>query len=206
MPAQSLVRAATELRSFGLAWCACGAGLLGATIVLGAAGEYTATEVVSIGVVLVLSIGSVLGGLLLAKRTGPAQLYARILDRAPELPEEVPREAPRATAWRIAAPALLAVVVFTALGPFPVGVILLMTGLAREEVLRELPETAPAVGGAWTVACGVAALRIAWYFERWERARGKVALCLPLRAGLLEQVYGVIMPPKARIADRAEWE
>ena len=36
-----------------------------------------------------------------------------------------------------------------------------------------------------------ASLRIAHYFRRWERARRKVILCLPRRAGLMRHVYVV---------------
>ena len=56
-------------------------------------------------VALGLSLGCVLGALLLARRTGPDILYYRILEYAPPPPPGVPRETPGATTRRVLAPA-----------------------------------------------------------------------------------------------------
>jgi hypothetical protein len=185
------VRAATELTCFGVAWCVAGTLLLAGTAVLGATGAYETPHVVAIVVVLGLSLGCVLGGLLLAKRTGPAILYARLLDRAPEVDDRVPLETPAETARRTIAPALLVALTLTAIAPFAVAVVLLMIGEPRDEVVRDLPATAPAAGGGWTLACGLAGLRMASYFEHWEERRRRTALCRPLTAGLMQRVYFV---------------
>ena len=55
----------------------------------------------------------------------------------------------------------------------------------------DLDRAALGLGGAWTLVAGIASLRIAHYFRRWERARRKVILCLPRRAGLMRHVYVV---------------
>lgn len=163
--------------------------LLAAAAVLGVTGAYDGAHVVAIVVVLGLSVGCVLGGLLLARRTGPAMLYTRLLDRAPEAGEPVPCETPGETARRTIVPALVVTLVLTAVGPVLVGAALVMAGEPREEVLRRLPAFAPAVGGGWTLACGLAGLRMAGYFERWEERRARTALCRPLTAGLMQRVY-----------------
>jgi hypothetical protein len=165
--------------------------LLAGTAVLAAAGAYEGVQVVAIFVVLGFSVGCVLGGLLLAKRTGPAILYARLLDRAPEVDGAVPCETPGETARRTVAPALTVALVLTAVGPLAVSIVLLMAGEPRDEVLSALPATAPATGGAWTLVCGLAGLRMAHYFERWEERRERTALCQPLSAGLMQRVYCV---------------
>lgn len=163
--------------------------LLAAAAVLAVTGAYEGAQLAAIVVVLGLSVGCVLGGLLLARRTGPAMLYARLLDRAPEVGEPVPCETPGETARRTIAPALVVTLLLTAVGPLLVGAALLMAGEPREEVLRRLPAFAPAVGGGWTLACGLAGLRMARYFERWEERRERMALCRPLTAGLMQRVY-----------------
>ena len=186
-----LVRAATELRCFGTAWCVAGALLLAGTVALAASGAYEGVHVAGIVAVLGFSIGCVLGGLLLAKRTEPAILYARLLDVAPDVDDRVPCESPADTVRRTAAPAVLVALTLTAIAPFAVAVVLLIVGEPRDEVLRDLPATAPAVGGGWTLACGLAGLRMARYFERWEVRKQRTALCRPLTAGLMQRVYCV---------------
>lgn len=168
-----------------------GALLLAGAAVLAAGGAYESVHVVAIVVVLGFSTGCVLGGLLLAKRTGPAILYFRLLDRAPEVDDVVPRETPRETARRTVAPAIVVALTLTAIGPFFVAAVLLMAGEPRDEVVRDLPATAPAAGGGWTLICGLAGLRMARYFERWEERRERTALCRPLTAGLMQRVYCV---------------
>lgn len=144
--------------------------------------------------VLGFSVGCILGGLLLARRTGPDILYVRLLDRAPPVDPAFPRETARETLRRTFPPALLLALVLTAIAPFAVGAVLLLAGQPRREVLDGLAATAPAVGGGWTLVCGLAGLRMASWFERWERRRGKTALCPPLRAGAMRHVYRVSGP------------
>lgn len=195
------VRVATELRSFGRAWSVAGTLLLAATGVLAALGEYTGVEAIAIVFVVGFSTAAVLGGLLLARRTGPDILYWRILSIAPELDPRVPVESPRDTARRTLGPALLVALTFTVVAPFFVGAVLLVAGEPRDEVLRGLPALGLPAGGAWTLVCGIAGLRMAAYFERWERRYGKRAFCLPLRAGLMAHVYRVV--PDERRGDAA---
>lgn len=192
------VRAATELRCFGRAWSLAGAVLLAVTAVLAAGGAYDGAEVAAIVVVVGFSTASVLGGLLLAKRTTPDILYWRILDRAPVLDPGVPLESPSDTFRRTLSPALIVALTLTAVAPFVVGAALLVVGRPRGEVLDGLAALGPPAGGGWTLVCGVAGLRMAAYFERWERRRGMWALCLPLRAGLMQHVYRVV-PENPRV-------
>lgn len=155
-------------------------------------GSYSGPETSALVVVIGFSTAGVLGGLLLAKRTGPDMLYWRILDHAPVLDPGVPLERPAATFRRTLAPALLLPLTLTALAPFVVGAVLLMVGEPRAEVLDGLAALGPPAGGGWTLVCGLAGLRMADYFERWERRHGMRALCLPLRAGLMQHVYRVV--------------
>ena len=186
-----LVRAATELRCFGATWCAAGALLLAGAVAAGALGVYRAAHVVAMVAVLGLSVGCVLGGLLLARRTGPEILYLRLLDRAPPADPGYPLETPRETLRRTLPPALVLAFTLTAIAPLVVGAVLLLVGEPRREVVDGLAATALGVGGGWTLVCGLAGLRMASYFERWERKRGKTALCPPLRAGAMRHVYRV---------------
>ena len=186
-----LVRAATELTCFGTAWCVAGTLLLLGAAVLAATGAYEGVHVVAMVVVLGFSVGCVLGGLLLAKRTGPEMLYARLLDLAPEVDDVVPCETRAETARRTVTPALVVALTLCAVGPFAVGAVLRMAGEPRDDVLRDLPATAPATGGGWTLVAGLAGLRMARYFEHWEQRRERTALCRPLTAGLMQRVYCV---------------
>lgn len=186
------VRAATELRCFGRAWSLAGAALLAGGAVLAGLGHYNGAEAAALVAVVGFSTACVLGGLLLAKRTGPDVLYTRILDLAPVLDPGVPLEPPDRTFRRTLWPALLLPLTLTAFAPFLVGAVLLVVGQPREEVLGGLAALGPPAAGAWTLVCGIAGLRMASYFERWERRHGMRALCLPLRAGLMQHVYRVV--------------
>jgi hypothetical protein len=188
----TLVPAATELRLFGIAWCALGAAALAGLAVLLATAGATATEVGALCVVLFVSLFGALGGLLLAKRTGPAILYRRIFDRAPQLTRAVELEPPRHTARRVVWPALGGFAGFAAAAPLFATLALVVLGSGRDEVLDRLAVPSVGLAGGWTLACGVVALRIAYYFRRWERAKGKRVLCLPRRAGLMLHVYVVV--------------
>ena len=165
--------------------------LLAGAAVLGATGAYEGVHLVAMVVVVGLSVGCVLGGLLLARRTGPEILYMRLLDRAPEVEDVVPCETTAETARRTVPPALVVALTLTVVGPIPVAAVLLMSGEPRDELVRDLPAFAPAVGGGWTLVAGLAGLRMARYFERWEERRHRTALCRPLTAGLMQRVYCV---------------
>jgi hypothetical protein len=53
------------------------------------------------------------------------------------------------------------------------------------------PGAAELIAAAWTLVCGVAALRIGTWFSRWEGRRRRRLLCRPLSAGVLAHVYYV---------------
>lgn len=163
--------------------------MLAATAALAATGAYDGAEAAALLVVVGLTTGGVLGALLLARRTGPEIVYWRLLDRAPALDDGAEVETAGQTWRRILAPAVAVAVTLTAIAPFLVGAALLLAGEPRGEVLRGMPALAPAAGGAWTAVCGLAGLRMAGYFERWERRTGMTGLVLPLRAGLVQDVY-----------------
>ena len=164
---------------------------MGAAVLAGL-GHYNGPEVAALVVVVGFSTACVLGGLLLAKRTGPDIVYTRILDLAPVLDPGVPLEPPAHTFRRTFWPALLLPLTFTAVAPFLVGGALLVVGQPRDEVLDGLAALGPPAAGGWTLVCGIAGLRMASYFERWEQRHGMRALCLPLRAGLMQHVYRVV--------------
>ena len=190
-PPPLLVPAARELARFGLIWTTLGAVLVAAAPVTGATREFDGAELALIVVLIGLSLGSVLGALLLARRTGPEILYYRILDVAPPPPPAVPRETSGATTRRVAAPATALVLGLVVVGGIAAATMLLLGGQPREEVREDLPAAALITAGAWTMACGMAGLRMAWYFERWQRLRSGVVLCRPLKAGTMRPVYWV---------------
>ena len=148
-------------------------------------------ELTLILVLLGLSLGCVLGALLLARRTGPEILYYRILDYAPPPPPGVPLEAPGATTRRVVPPAIGIALGLVALGVIGTTMMLLLGGQPREEVPEDLPAGALIAAGGWTIAAGLAGLRMASYFARWERLRGALVLCRPLKAGTMRPVYWV---------------
>jgi uncharacterized membrane protein len=155
------------------------------------AGGLSGREAFGIALLLGLSISGMLAGLLLAKRTDPAILYKRILDRAPEAPSRIPREGQRETARRTLGPAAGVALTLVAVSPIGIAILLLVLGEPRRELLDHLPAAALLVGGVWTFVAGIAALRMAHYFARWERAKGRTVLCRPQRAGLMRHVYFV---------------
>lgn len=167
------------------------AGLAVVAVASGATGELDWGEGTLVAILLVLSIGGALGGLLLARRTGPEILYFRILDRAPPPPPGVPRERPGATTRRVIAPAIAAVLGLLVAAVLGVAIVLLVGGQPRAELRDDLPGGALLVAAGWTLACGAVGLRIASYFRRWERIRHGTVLCEPLRAGAMRSVYWV---------------
>ena len=190
-PPPLLVPAARELRRFGWIWTAAGVALVIAALASGATAELDVGEMALIAALIGLSTGGVLGAVLLARRTGPEILYYRILDRAPPPPPGVPRETSGATTRRVAPPALALTIVLVWVGVIGAGTMLLFGGQAPEEVTDDLPAAALIASGVWTLACGLAGLRMASYFARWQRLRDAVALCRPLKAGTMRPVYWV---------------
>ena len=184
------MRARHELVRFGWSWIALGAALLLAAIASGSAAKLDATELTLIFVLIGLSLGCVLGALLLARRTGPDILYFRILDRAPP-PPPVPRETAGATTRRVVPPAIAIVLALLVAGFIGAGLALVLGGQPRTEIGDDLPGGTLITAACWTLACGLAGLRMASYFGRWERLRTAEVFCRPLKAGTMRPVYWV---------------
>jgi hypothetical protein len=184
------VRARQELVRFGWSWIALGTALLAVDIASGSAAELDSSELTLILILLGLSLGSVLGALLLARRTGPEILYYRILDRAPP-PPPVPRETSGATTRRVLPPAITLVIALCVAGFIGAGMVLVLGGQPREEIRDDLAGGALLAAAGWTVTCGAAGLRMAAYFARWERMRAAEVFCRPLKAGTMRPVYWV---------------
>jgi hypothetical protein len=190
-PPPLLVPAVRELARFGWTWSALGAGLELAAVASGSTAELDGAELTLVLVLLGLSLGCVLGALLLARRTGPEILYYRILDYAPPPPPRVPRETPGATTRRILPSALGVALGLVLVGVVGAMMMLLLGGQPPEEVGEDLPAGALIAGGGWTLTCGLAGLRVASYFHRWQRLRDALVLCRPLKAGTMRPVYWV---------------
>jgi hypothetical protein len=154
----------------------------------GSTSELDRGELILILVLIGLSLGCVLGALLLARRTGPDILYYRILDQAPP-PPRVPRETAGATTRRVIPPAIGIVLGLLVAGFVGTGVMLVLGGQPRTEVRDDLAGGALLAAAVWTLTCGAAGLRMASYFGRWERLRRAVVLCRPLKAGTMRPVY-----------------
>jgi hypothetical protein len=189
-PPPLLVPARRELGRFGWAWTALGSALLVAAVASGSTAELDLAELTLILVFIGLSLGCVLGALLLARRTGPDILYYRILDRAPPPPHS-PRETPGATTRRVIPPAIAIVIGLLVAGFIGTGMMLLLGGQPRAEVRDDLAGGTLLVTTAWTLSCGAAGLRMASYFGRWEHMRNAEVLCRPLKAGTMRPVYWV---------------
>ena len=190
-PPPLLVPAARELSRFGWIWTALGLALVLAAVATGATTELDMGELTLIAALVGLSLGAVLGALLLARRTGPEILFYRILDRAPPPPPGVPRETPGATLRRVAPPAIGVAIALVSVGVVAATTMLLFGGQPRRDIGDDIPAGALITAGAWTLACGAAGLRMSSYFTRWQRLRGGVALCRPLKAGTMRPVYWV---------------
>jgi hypothetical protein len=189
-PPPLLVPARRELSRFGWVWITLGGALVAVDFATGSAAELDWAELTLIGVLIGLSLGCVLGALLLARRTGPNILYYRILDRAPP-PPRVPLETPGATTRRVIPPAIAVVIGLLVAGVFGAAMILSLGGQPRDEVAEDLAGGALLAASGWTLTCGVAGLRMASYFRRWERLRDARVLCRPLKAGTMRPVYWV---------------
>ena len=189
-PPPLLVPARSELTRFGWVWIALGAALVAVDIATGSAAELDGTELTLILVLIGLSLGCVLGALLLARRTGPDILYYRILDYAPP-PPRVPRESSGATTRRVIPPAIAVVIGLLVAAVFGATMILAVGGQPRDEIADDLAGGALLAAAGWTLTCGAAGLRMASYFARWERRRDAQVLCRPLKAGTMRPVYWV---------------
>ena len=190
LPPPLLVPARRELTRFGWVWMVLGGALVAVDIATGRAAELDGGELILILVLLGLSLGCVLGALLLARRTGPNILYYRILDRAPP-PPRVPCESPGATTRRVIPAAIAVVIGLLVVAVFGATMILALGGQPRDEIGEDLAGGALLAAAGWTLACGAAGLRMASYFGRWERLRDARVLCRPLKAGTMRPVYWV---------------
>ena len=188
-PPPLLVPATRELFRFGWIWTGLGIALVLSAIATGSASELDGAELTLIAAFVGLSVGGVLGALLLARRTGPEILYYRILDKAPPPPAGVPRETPGGTTRRILPPAIAIVIVLLCLGAVGAMTMLVLGGQPPEEVGDDIPAGGLITAGVWTLVCGLAGLRIASYFDHWQRLRDAVVLCRPLKAGTMRPVY-----------------
>jgi hypothetical protein len=188
-PPPLLVPARRELTRFGWTWTVLGTALLVAAVATGSTAELDRAELILILVLIGLSLGCVLGALLLARRTGPDILYYRILDYAPEPPPRVPRETAGATTRRVIPPAIGVVLGLLVVGVVGTGMMLVLGGQPRSEVRDDLAGGALLAAAGWTLTCGAAGLRMASYFARWERLRHAKVLCRPLKAGTMRPVY-----------------
>ena len=159
-------------------------------IATGSTAELDGSELVSILILIGLSLGCVLGALLLARRTGPDILYYRILDRAPP-PPPAPREPAAATTRRVVVPAIAVVIGLLVAGVIGTGLVLALGGQPRDEIGEDLAGGALLTAAGWTLTCGAAGLRMGAYFGRWERLRQARVLCRPLKAGTMRPVYWV---------------
>jgi hypothetical protein len=191
-----LVRADTELRALAAAWAAAAVLALAAALALGVEG-FTLLEVDATVIVLGLTVVCALGGVFLGRRTGPAHAYRQVFEYAPSPPPAARGESNGQTVRRA-----LMVALATAAGALPIacfvlGLTLLVFGKPRSELLDHLPAAAALVASGWILVCAVAARVVAAWFERWERARGKVILCHPLRSGIAAHVYYVAVDPQA---------
>ena len=179
-----------ELMRFGWIWIAMGSALLAVAFASGTTTELDMAELILVAVLLGLSLGCVLGALLLARRTGPEILYYRILDRAPS-PPPVPRETPGATTRRVVPPAVTVVMSLLVAAFIAAGMMLVLGGQPRDEIGDDLPAATLLTAAGWTLTCGIVGLRVATYFTRWEGLRDAQVFCRPLKAGTMRPVYWV---------------
>ncbi|HYH58768.1 MAG TPA: hypothetical protein VD790_06065 [Thermoleophilaceae bacterium] len=190
-PPPFVVPARRELERFGWAWIAFAGALAAAALASGSTASLEVNELLLILAMAGLTLGCVLGALLLARRTGPEVLYYRILDPAPPPPPAVPWERPAATSRRIMAPATALVIGLLLAALVGTVMIFALGGQPRDEIREDLAGGTLLAGAAWTFTCGLAGLRTATYFRRWERLRNAVVLCAPLKAGTMRPVYWV---------------
>lgn len=154
-------------------------------------------EAYAAAVVFVLSVGSAVGGLVLGVRTGPLISYKRIFEIAPPPPVEAEAEAAPATAGRAVAVALAGVAGMAIVAAVVLVMTLGVLGTPRAEILEHLAPTAGLVAAGWALVSGLVTLRVAAWFARWQRPRGRVILCRPLTSGTMRHVYYVAVAEPA---------
>jgi MFS family permease len=198
-PVKPLVRADSELRAFAAGWFATAAATLAAALALGI-GEFSQAEVNATTFVLGLSVACALAGLVLGRRTGPAIAYRQLFETAPAAPRRRLAESGRRTVRRALTVAVASWAGFIAVAFFVLALTLLVMGQPREELLDHLPAASGLVAGGWMLVCAGVTRLIARWFARWQRMRGKVILCHPLRSGMLAHVYYVGDDPAGKSA------
>ena len=186
-----LIRAVTELRVLALTWLVTGLVTLAAALLLDSLGELSDLEVDGTALVFGLTVGCSLGAVLLGRRTGPAIAYRELFEIAPQPPRGARGESRRETARRTAMAAIASVAVFMVAALFGLALALLVMGKPREHILDHLPGAAALIAAGWMLVCATVAQVIAGWFERWQRQRGRVILCHPLRSGVVAHVYYV---------------
>jgi hypothetical protein len=189
--ARWLVSAVAELRLLAANLGALGA--LGVVLDLGAGhlGRLSPLETAGVLLVFGLSVGGTLASLVLGRRTGPAMLYRRVLDRAPPPPPNARPEPARRTTARAVGVALAMAIAFAVAATVLQALSITIMGKPRDEVPDHLVQAAALVAAGWLLVCAAAARVIARWFERWERARHKTVLCAPLQSATLGEVYFV---------------
>ena len=206
---EPLVVAVDELVYLGATSGAAGVVALGLSLALGSLSKFTPMEYVSGAVIPVVTIGSTYATALLGKRTGPAMLYRRVLDRAPSPPRALRQESLRPTAIRAVVIAIALGAVLLMVAALTEAFSLAFMGRKRDDIPDHLTELAGIIGGAWMLGVAVAALQIRRYLQRWEASRGHTILCRPLNSGLMSPVYYVeggpvaFKPPPAAPSPRA---
>ena len=197
-PPPRLVEAVGELVAVGRAWCVAGVVGLGSGVLMGRPGRLTELEALGTVLVFGLTLGAVLGGLVLGRRSGPQTEYRRILEIAPLPPAAAEQEPRGATSARAVIAAL-----FTAVGMFVAATavlafVLVVLGSPREQLLDHLPVAAGLTAAGWTLVSGLAALRVAGWFDHWQRTRGRRVLCRALTAGMMGHYYYATQPSPPR--------
>src|SRR3954452_19849609 len=192
VPARILAPAVGELRGLGFTWCLLGLVAVALPLAFGGLLDMPGIQVVGVALLLGLSVACALGGVLLAELAGPASLYWRLFDRAPAAPAGGAHETPRRTAVRAALAALAVAAVMTLICPVLLGITYVLLGVPRDEVLPHLLAGTAVVVGGWTIACGLAALRVGYYFRHWERRKGRTVLCVPARSGQVRPVSSIL--------------
>lgn len=186
-----LVSAAHELRWFGRMWATLAAVGLAADLASGAVFDLALLDVFATVLLFGFTVLATLARLFLGLRTQPEMQYARVFDRSPPPPPELPREPARRTASRAIWVAAGVAVLLAAGAAGALVITLVLIGRPRGEVFDHLAGAAGLVAAGWTFVCAAAAFRIAVWFQHWELRRRRVVLCRPLSSGRLGYVYFV---------------
>jgi hypothetical protein len=191
----ALVHAATELRLLAAGQGAAGVAAVLLAVGVGDVGDFTPLEVFAVLLVLGLSVAGALGRLVLGRRTGPHILYRQMLERSPPPPPDASGERLSHTAVRAAGVSAAFAVAFLVAAAVLLAFALVLMGKPRDEVTDHLAAAAALVAAGWLLAGAATARVIAGWFARWERQRGRLVLCPPLRAATMGPVYFVAPAP-----------